>query len=278
MHDLGELTGDVLVFGGAYSNLQAAQALIGAAQEAGIGPERVICTGDLVAYGADPARCAALLLDWGCTSIAGNCELQLAAGASDCGCGFTEGSACDLASRGWFAHADARIDPPLRRRLGALPRMITFTHRGLRHAVIHGGVRDVARFVWPCDPDAVFAEEIEAIEDAAGPVDVVLAGHCGIPFQRDLGRVSWVNAGVIGMPPHDGRPMTRYARLTEQGPRIERLCYDHRAARAAMENAGLVQGYHAALESGLWPSEDVLPPQMRRAGCHAGYSPLRAKG
>lgn len=31
--------------------------------------------------------------------IAGSCEENLAAGALDCGCGFEEGTACDLLSR-----------------------------------------------------------------------------------------------------------------------------------------------------------------------------------
>ncbi len=39
---------------------------------------------------------------------------------------------------------------------------------------------------------------------------------------------------------------------------------------AAMERAGLTQGYHSALRSGYWPSEDVLPPELRRAALASG--------
>lgn len=262
--DLGRLEGDVLVFGGAYSNLQAAEALIAVARSAGISSSNVLGTGDLVAYGADPVACAERLLDWGVRSIAGNCEIQLARGADDCGCGFGSGTVCDRLSRGWFAHADAQVGPELRLRLGGLPHYAVFAHHGLRYGMIHGGVRDVSRFIWPTDPPEVFAEEIAAFERIAGRVDVIVAGHCGIPFMRESGKVLWLNAGAIGLPPHDGRPMTRYARLSAGGPRIERLDYDHLTARAAMERAGLTQGYHAALETGIWPSEDVLPSALRR--------------
>ena len=40
--DLGDIPGPILIFGGAYSNLQATQALIDAAQTHGISAERCI--------------------------------------------------------------------------------------------------------------------------------------------------------------------------------------------------------------------------------------------
>jgi hypothetical protein len=53
-------------------------------------------------------------------------------------------------------------------------------------------------------------------------------------------------------------------RLDDTGAHILRLSYDPAPSLAAMRAAGLTQGYDRALETGLWPSEDVLPPQMRR--------------
>ncbi|MGC8470117.1 MAG: hypothetical protein ACP5NI_09465, partial [Acetobacteraceae bacterium] len=46
--------GPVLVFGGCASNLQATEALFAEARRLGVPPARMICTGDIVAYGADP--------------------------------------------------------------------------------------------------------------------------------------------------------------------------------------------------------------------------------
>ena len=66
------------------------------------------------------------------------------------------------------------------------------------------------------------------------------------------------------MPPHDGLPETRYVVLTDQGAEIRRLSYDHQGAAEAMRAAGLTQGYDRALDSGIWPSEDVLPHALRR--------------
>ena len=265
VQDLGELRGDFLIFGGPYSNAQASTALIDAARAHGIVPENCICTGDVVAYCADPVATLALIRGFGGPVVAGNCERQLAQDAPDCGCGFEQGRACDLLSLGWYGYADARVGAPDRAWMAALPDLITFAHQARRYAVIHGGARDISRFLWPVSPAEVFAQEIAVIEQAVGPVDVVLAGHCGLAFARDIGRHRWINAGVIGMPPHDGRAQTRYAVISGQGVVFHRLGYDVDGAAAAMEAVGLTQGYHTALRRGIWPSEDVLPAGMRRA-------------
>ncbi|WP_327314567.1 metallophosphoesterase family protein [Jhaorihella thermophila] len=264
--DLGEMDGPMLLFGGPYSNLAALEALIAQARVRGLPPERTICTGDVVAYCAEPAECVARIRALGCHVIAGNCERQLAAGESDCGCGFDEGSACDLLSAGWYGFADARIGSADRDWMRGLPDLAVFRHAGRRHGVVHGGVTDIARFLWPVSPDDAFAQEFAAFAEIAGPVDAIIAGHCGIPFVRETPWGRWINAGVIGMPPNDGRPATRFALLDSGRAEIEELDHDHRAARAAMERAGLTQGYHAALCSGYWPSEDVLPAVLRASG------------
>ena len=270
VQDLGRLDRSVLFFGGPYSNLPATRALMDIAQGYGVGASQMICTGDIVAYCGEPAGTVAVIRELGCPVVAGNCEKQLAAYQMDCGCGFEEGSACDLLSAGWYGHADKAIGAGDRAWMGALPDIVTFTHRGRRAAVIHGGVTDVSRFLWPVSPEEAFAEELDHLHRVAGPVDLVIAGHCGIPFQRCVGDIEWINAGVIGMPPHDGRPETRYAVLTNGEVRIEPLAYDYAAAAQAMRAQGLTQGYDSALLSGYWPSEEVLPLALRRSARASG--------
>lgn len=260
VHDIGALSGEVLIFGGPYSNLQALRALDRIA--AGFPPGNVICTGDVVAYCADPLACLALIRSRGWAVVAGNCERQLAASAQDCGCGFETGSLCEVLSRDWYAHASARIGAADRAWMAALPDAISFTHGGRRHLVLHGGATDVAAYLWPTSPVAAFEAEVAALPR---PADVVIAGHSGIGFERRVAGVSWINAGVIGMPPHDGGRDTRFGILSERGFRLERLVYDAEAAAAAMRGAGLTGGYDRALLTGFWPSEQILPPDLRRA-------------
>ena len=251
---IGPLDGPVLLFGGPYSNRHALQALMAEARRRGVPPRNVICTGDVVAYCGDPAECVALIRDWGCHVIAGNCEEQLAIGAEDCGCGFEEGSVCDALSAEWYAFSNRLIDAEARAWMAALPRFATFEARGLRYGVIHGGATETSRFLWPGDDKSA---EIAALEAILGPLDGVVAGHSGVGFVEPR----WINAGVIGMPPHDGRAETEFC-ILDGAATLHRLSYDAAGARAAM--SGRATPYAEALTTGWWPSEDVLPDRLKR--------------
>ncbi len=261
--ELGELVGKVLLFGGPYSNLQASQALKAIATQAGIPPGNRICTGDVVAYCADPAETLHFWQDI-CELVAGNCEKQLGAGAADCGCGFTAGSACEVLAKDWYPYATSRLADQDQKYLAEAPDIIVFTHNNQRCAVIHGGVFDIAKFLWSISPDCEFEQEIQQIQKLVGPIDRVISGHSGIAFQRQFGAVEWVNTGAIGMPANDGNPKTSYLTLDQNGIQFERLSYDHQKASDRMRQVGLVQGYEKSLISGYWPSQDILPKKLRR--------------
>ena len=261
IRQVGSYTGDVWLFGGAYSNAEATRAFLARASAAGA---PMIGTGDMVGYCADPRPVLEMLDAAGAALIAGNVERQLGAGAADCGCGFAPGSACERLAASWYPYAEAQLPARWRDRLMALPDMAVFAHEGRRYAVVHGGLTDIALFLWPCSPEEAFRQEITAIAAAAGPVDGVIAGHCGLAFERVIDGVHWINAGAIGLPPHDARPMTRYAVLGADGVRFHRLAYDHGGAAARMRAAGLAGGYAEALTGGIWPSEDILPAELRR--------------
>jgi predicted phosphodiesterase len=270
LKDLGEIDTDLLLFGGPYSNLHALNAMRSVAMENGIPARHCICTGDVVAYCAHPAETVAAIREWGAEVVSGNCEQQLAADALDCGCGFETDSTCDRLSAAWFAHANSWISPEHRAWMKNLPDMAVFTHHGRRYAVIHGGVTSVSRFLWPTSSKAEFNQEIAEIQNVAGPIEGVIAGHCGIAFVREIDGVTWLNTGAIGMPSNIGQSETQYVVLGQDGPDIRLLSYDYIGASRAMADVGLTQGYHDALVTGYWPSEDVLPPDLRRAAAASG--------
>lgn len=256
----------LLVFGGPYSNARALRALREAAADLGIPSSRVVCTGDVVAYGAEPEETVQAVRDWGCHVVAGNCEEQLAAGAEDCGCGFEEGSACDVLSKGWYPFARSLISKESAQWMGTLPKAITFAIGGTSFRVIHGGVHETSRFLFASQTDRLDAElDMSAAE-------VVVAGHCGVPFahvaSQSAGR-AWFNPGVIGMPANDGTADGWYGiiRGDDGGWTFEtrRLRYDAVGAAAAMRRTGHANGYARSLITGRWPSLDVLPPTERTA-------------
>lgn len=261
MSDLGNLDKPLLVFGGPYSNLAATMAMRERAEALGIESSRVICTGDVVAYCAEPAETVAQIRDWGIHAVMGNCEESLGFGEPDCGCGFAEGSSCSTLSLAWYAYADSRIDPAQRGWMRDLPRTIDFRLAGLRCKVVHGSVDSINEFVFESDDKSAKLVQIHAAD-----TDVIVGGHAGIPFGQTIEDRHWLNAGVIGMPANDGTPDGWFMLLeaTNDGLQVSwhRLDYDHETASRGTIAAGMPE-YGRALADGLWPSQDILPPAER---------------
>lgn len=274
--NLGSLDGPVLLFGGPCSNLEATRALKAEAERLDIPPARVICTGDIAAYCADPRATVDLVREWGIPVVMGNCEESLGQEATDCGCGFAEGSACDALSRQWYVHARNTLSDAAKAWMRTLPRRIDFRFAGRRFAVVHGGVSAINRFIFASASDATLAAEIDAAAS-----DAVIGGHCGLPFTRVVDGRVWHNPGIIGVPANDGDTRVWYSLLTGEGAsgiRLshQRLAYSHEEAARRMRDAGLPEGYAGALESGLWPSPDVLPaPERNAAGQPLRLQPVR---
>src|SRR5215468_3558632 len=223
----------LMVFGGPYSNLEATRAVLDEAVRLSISADRIICTGDVVAYGADAAATVDLVRDRVGHVVMGNCEQSLAAGSDDCGCGFPTGSSCERLSATWFAHASRELNNNARAWMADLPRRINIEIGGCRLAVIHGGV------------------------------DMIMGGHCGLPFTQAINRQLWHNAGAIGMPSNDGTPRVWFSLLRAEADGIviehRPLDYDYATAAAKIRGARLPEEYAASLETGLWPTCDVLP-------------------
>jgi predicted phosphodiesterase len=257
--DLGE--GPLLVFGGPYSNLRALAALRARAAALGVSPSSTICTGDVVAYCAEPEETIAAIRDWGCHVVAGNCEQRLTLGAGDCGCGFVQGSACDVLSKGWYGFANARVSAASRVWMAQLPNSLSLTYGDFSLRVVHGGVAQTNRFVFASQ------ERLIAAELARGRADIAFAGHAGLPFIKRHGDRVWFNPGVIGMPANDGTPDVWHGVVRDTGDGLsfltQRLAYDHEGAASALRTQGYADAYADALSTGHWPSTDVLPAEEK---------------
>jgi predicted phosphodiesterase len=261
--DLGPLTGPLIVFGGPLGNIDALTALLIEARTLNVAPQNMICTGDIAAYCADPAPCIRTLRDAGIQVVMGNCEESLAADAEDCGCNFIAGSTCDRLSGAWYQFTRARTPSEDRAWMAALPRRLTFTMGGIRIAVIHGGARQINRYLFASER-AALAEEMDALD-----ADVVIAGHSGLPFTTDIGDGLWHNPGALGLPANDGTPRVWYGLITNVAGELtiaqRPLGYDYRAQARKMRAAHLPEAYARALETGLWPDTAILPEAEARA-------------
>lgn len=262
VRDLGPLQGPVLIFGGPYSNLLATQAMREAAASLNIPGENVICTGDVVAYAGEPAKTTDAIMGWGITTVMGNCEESFGGEADDCGCGFEEGTACDVMSRQWYAYANAELNPEQRAWMRGLPAQVTFTLNSRRFAVVHGSAASINEFVFEGTDNAIKQRDLDALN-----VDAIIGGHAGVPFTQAFGDRFWHNAGVIGMPANDGTPRVWFSVIRPSGDDIEieiyPLNYDYVAAASSMREKRLPDGYAKCMEDGLWPNMDVMPEAER---------------
>jgi uncharacterized radical SAM superfamily Fe-S cluster-containing enzyme len=260
MTDLLRFSRPIMVFGGIYSNLQALEALLAEARKRGIAPDHMLCTGDIVAYGAAASACVERMRALNITVIAGNCEEQLALKSDDCGCGYAPGSACEVLSKTWFEHAAREIGSGQRLWMEGLPQRLDISINGLKLTLVHGALQEVNRFVFASTPARIKQHDL----DICGS-DGIIAGHSGLPFSQIANGRLWHNSGALGLPANDGTARVWYSVLSPgDEPRtlhIEHaaLDYDHAAAARDMRAAGLPEDYAQTLHDGLWPSCEILP-------------------
>jgi hypothetical protein len=247
-------TEKLLVFGGPYSNLAATMALQARARALDIPAERIICTGDIVAYCAEPEQTIELIRDWGIHVVMGNCEEALAFSEPDCGCGFAADSSCSTLAITWYQYADRRVTAEQRLWMQDLPRSIEFEAGAKGFKVVHGSLSSINEFVF-ASSDA--ASKLAQISGAG--VDVVIGGN-----------LYWLNAGVIGMPANDGGSHGWYMLIDPLADGLQvswhRLDYDHATSRRTTVAAGMAE-YGQALLDGHWPNIDILPAaESRQSG------------
>jgi predicted phosphodiesterase len=257
---IGILSGKVLLFGGVYSNLQALEKLISIAEYENISPENCICTGDIVGYCAQPEETIQLFKQWNARSIAGNVEIQLREGAEDCGCDFREGSRCDGFSQQWYPYAKCKLSKNSLEFMATLPDHITFEYADKKVNVVHGSYENTSEFIFKSTPWERKQPNFKATKS-----DVIIAGHCGLPFYQFNDDYLWLNPGVIGMPANDGTPSVWYAILDDANETFNfkhhQLDYNHKLTSKLMQNGLLPEEYVRTIITGIWDNTEILPAE-----------------
>lgn len=253
------IQGKVLLFGGVYSNLQALEKLKSIAEKNNIPPENCICTGDIVGYCAQPEETIQLFKLWGAKSIAGNVEIQLREGAEDCGCDFRKGSRCDGFSQLWYPYAQSKLSKSSLDFIKEIPDHIQFTYAEKKTIVVHGSWTNVSEFIFKSTPWEVKQSTFEATKS-----DLIIAGHCGLPFKQIENEKLWINPGVIGMPANDGNPTVWYAVLNDAEKEVSithhAMNYNHKLTSKLMYNGLLPEEYARTIITGIWDNTEILPP------------------
>ncbi|MEZ4859089.1 MAG: metallophosphoesterase family protein [Flavobacteriaceae bacterium] len=255
---IGTLSGKVLLFGGVYSNLQALEELRLIAKRENIPPSNCICTGDLVGYCAQPEETVQLFKNWEAKSIAGNVEIQLRNGEENCGCDFKEGSRCDGFSQLWYPFAQSRLSKDSLDYMKTLPDHIQFEYAGRKITVVHGSWFYVSEFIFKSTPWEQKQPNFDATQS-----DVIIAGHCGLPFSEIKNNRLWLNPGVIGMPANDGTPRVWYAILEDTNKTLHfkhyNFVYNNTETQQLMKKELLPEAYATTLLTGIWDNTEILP-------------------
>lgn len=255
---IGTKNGKLLLFGGVYSNLQALEQLISIAKTEGISPENCISTGDITGYCAQPEETIQLFREWGALSIAGNVELQLANDSEDCGCDFKAGSRCDGFSKTWFPFTKGNLSKESLQWISEIPEHISFDYGDKKVTVVHGNYGNTSEFIFKSNANKS-KEECFSVTKS----DVIIAGHCGLPFHQTIKDKLWLNPGVIGMPANDSTTRVWYMILEVKKEKINythrSFDYDYSTAQQLMFKNHLPEAYADTLSSGLWDNMEILP-------------------
>jgi putative phosphoesterase len=229
------------VIGDIHGNLLALEAVLADIRREGA--DAVLCTGDLVNYGPEPALVLERVLSVCDLCIAGNHDRLLAHwGGEPLASRPGRDMAIEEACVRWTA---ARLRQDQRQRLAALPDDAMWADILL----VHGSPRSKDEYVYPNAAPARWAELADATR-RRGCAALVM-GHTHVPLLRQWEGVTLFNPGSVGWP-KDGDPRAAYGLLRREPPSfcVRRVAYDVRAAVDAMRAAGLPPALAAAVAAG----------------------------
>ena len=236
------------IFSDVHSNLEALEAVLAA-----LGGERVdrlLCAGDLVGYGADPAPCVKRLRSCGVAAVCGNHD-RAVIGRMPLEW-FNEQAAAAVQ---W---TEGHLSAEEKAFLGELP--LTWTDGQV--TVVHGSLYEPGEFHYVMDlQGAKLCLDLQQ-------TPVAFIGHTHVPgffveeeggirFARagrvtlPAGRKTLVNAGSVGQP-RDGDPRAAYCLYDSESRTIEihRVAYPLERTQGKIRAAGLPEFLAARLAQG----------------------------
>jgi len=236
-----------------HSNLEALDAVLGAARAAGA--DRIVCAGDVVGYHADPNAVIARLREVSAVCVAGNHDRVAA--------GLCEPTRFGSVARRAVLWTRAHLSPESRTFLAGLPLHTVVDGRFL---LFHGALTPAPDPDLHMSSDAKISRSIQALRDGPWQVRVAFFGHTHRRAVHEAHRGAWrsreasmielysgahylINPGSVGQP-RDGDPRAAFGVL-DVGPggaegsehnvvRFHRVAFDTAAAMTKAARAGLL--------------------------------------
>jgi putative phosphoesterase len=192
------------------------------------GFDRVLCLGDLVDYGPDPAPCVAWVQERAAVAIRGNHDNAVAS-RFDCRCAPVMQEASQKTRElMWQLLGDDELSY-----LAARPLAADLELDGLRFHLVHATPSEpLYRYLRPSE-ETRWKAEVESLE-----ADIVLVGHTHLPMLLRIGGKVVLNPGSVGLP-SDGDPRAAFAVIEDGVPRLERVEYDVEATVRRLDRKAL---------------------------------------
>ena len=211
--------------------------------------DQVVCLGDALQGGSQPARVVELLRQLGCPTVLGNAD----AFVLDADAGVEIPNERQLAVREWtrsqlgpegLSYIETFL-PTIEAPLGGTRRLFAF----------HGSPASYDDIILPPLEEQEFRRLL-----GPPPADVLAGGHVHLQWLRRYGAATFVNPGSVGLsydhvqPDDDVRidSFAAYARVTEADDRLEiafrRVMFDRNAVLAAIASSGIPHAESAAAQ------------------------------
>lgn len=237
----------IAIFGDIHGNLAATQAVL--ADVDGHRPDRLICLGDLVGYGAHPNEVIDAVRRLEIPVIMGNYDQGVGNSSEDCGCAYKNETEKANGQKS-IAWTNGEVTDANKIWLRSLLPEHRLEADGVRIRLVHGSPRRINEYLFE-DRDARSLERIAASADC----DVLVFGHTHKPWSREINGVTFVNAGSVGKP-KDGDARACWVLLSISGDagidiEFHRVEYDIASEAAAIRAAnGLPDTYASDIETG----------------------------
>jgi len=205
----------ILVISDVHGNWPALQAVLRAEPDA----DRILCLGDLVNYGPQPADCVAWAMGLEPRSrvIQGNHDLAFSTDTDPC-----YSTAYQVVAEAMQVATAPLLNPEMRRFLAGLQPRQRFRWEGTNCVACHA---------IPTDPLCGYLGEQAALTlweselaEAEHP-DMLFLGHTHVPMITQFQRTLVINPGSVGQP-RDGDPQAAYALWQDSSMSLCRVGYD----------------------------------------------------